>query len=196
MSLLQPPVNQHPGGALTGMSIAALLAWLAVERLYLNTQRANLLAQAGLLANALRSEAPPPAELSPYSQLSNTLPGIHTRVIDAQGAVVIDLANPGEVPASNGLALPQLAQNETGLVTPQELMSRPEIAQAWLGQPATAIRRGGAEGGRRVLYAAAPVASNEGNVVNRHWQHRCRIRSGSLPAAVRWQSLRQGWCCP
>ena len=38
------------------MGIVAPLAWLAVERLYLNTQTANLLAQAELVASALRPQ--------------------------------------------------------------------------------------------------------------------------------------------
>jgi len=40
---------------LVGMGLAALLAWLSVERLYLDAQKANLLAQAQLVASALRS---------------------------------------------------------------------------------------------------------------------------------------------
>jgi len=174
---------------LIGMSIVTSLAWLAVERLYLNTQSANLLAQAQLVAAALCTEAPLVDNPVPYAQLSNVLPGIHTRVIDTQGAVVIDLSAPGQLSAPSGLSLPQLAQNATGLVTPEELMSRPEIAQARLGQPATAIRRVDVAGGRRVLYAAAPVFSGDGNMVqivylatplpDTQWT--------ALPVAVRWQ---------
>ena len=174
---------------LIGMSIVTSLAWLAVERLYLNTQSANLLAQAQLVAAALRTEAPLVDNPVPYAQLSNVLPGIHTRVIDTQGAVVIDLSAPGQLSAPSGLSLPQLAQNAAGLVTPEELMSRPEIAQARLGQPATAIRRVDVAGGRRVLYAAAPVFSGDGNMVqivylatplpDTQWT--------ALPVAVRWQ---------
>jgi len=150
---------------LIGMGIAATLAWLAVERLYLNTQQSNLLAQAQLLASALGSEIPPVTESSPYSQISNVTPGIHTRVIDSQGAVLIDLASAGAEISTGGLDLPQLAQNEAGLVTPQELMNRPEIAQAWQGNPATAIRRVELADGNRVLYAAAPVVSSQGEVI-------------------------------
>jgi signal transduction histidine kinase len=74
-------------------------------------------------------------------------------------------------------------------VTPEELVSRPEIAQARLGQPATAIRRVDVAGGRRVLYAAAPVLSGDGSVLqivylatplpDTQWS--------ALPVAVRWQ---------
>ena len=56
--------------------------------------------------------------------------------------------------------MPRLAQNAAGLVTADELLSRPEIAQALRGQSATAIRRVEAAGGRRVLYAAAPVSGS------------------------------------
>ena len=78
---------------LVGMGLIAPLAWLAMERLYLNTQSANLLAQAQLVAAALHSETVSPSgATSPYSQASNALPGIHTRLIDAQGGAVIDLS--------------------------------------------------------------------------------------------------------
>ena len=150
---------------LTGMGIGIPLAWLASERLYLNAQRENLLAQARLLAASLGSEAPLVNNSVPYSQASNVLPGIHTRVIDPQGAVVIDLTAPEGASGSSNVALPQLAQNASGLVTSEELVGRPEIAQARLGQPATAIRRVDVAGGRRVLYAAVPVFSGEGDVL-------------------------------
>jgi two-component system OmpR family sensor kinase len=149
---------------LTGMAIVIPLAWLAVERLYLNAQRNNLLAQAKLVAAALRTATPPDASTAPYTQTSNVLPGIHTRVIDPMGAVVIDLTAPEGLLEPSGLSLPQLAQNASGRVTPEELVGRPEIAQARLGQPATAIRRVEMAGGRRVLYAAAPVLSGDGSV--------------------------------
>jgi signal transduction histidine kinase len=174
---------------LIGMAIAILLAWLAVERLYLNAQRDNLLAQAKLVAAALGNEAPPEAGSAPYSQAANVLPGIHTRVIDPMGAVVIDLTASEGLLEPTGLSLPQLAQNASGQVTPEELVSRPEIAQARLGQPATAIRRVDVAGGRRVLYAAAPVLSAEGSVLqivylatplpDTQWS--------ALPVEVRWQ---------
>ncbi len=174
---------------LIGMGIVAPLAWLAVEQLYLNTQSANLLAQAELVAAALQAQTPPAEHPAPYAQTTNVLPGIHTRVIDAQGAVVIDMAAPGQPVLSTGLALPELAQNAAGLVTADELISRPEIAQARSGQPASAIRRVEVAGGRRVLYAAAPVFSSTGEVVqivylatplpDTQWT--------SLPVRLRWQ---------
>ena len=60
---------------LVGMAIITPLAWLAVERLYLNTQSASLLAQAQLVAAALGNETPAPADPIPYSQTSNTVAG-------------------------------------------------------------------------------------------------------------------------
>lgn len=188
---------------LVAMAGVIPLAWLAVERLYLSTQADNLLAQARLVASALQSTAlegtlqsssPPTSGPSAYSQLSNALPGIHTRVIDPQGGAVIDLASGFGDPAAGsdptaGLALPQLAQNAAGLVTPAELLARPEIVAALQGQPASAIRRVEAAGGKRVLYVAAPVLDGEGRPVqivylatplpDTQW--------AALPAAVRWQ---------
>ncbi len=171
------------------MAIVIPLAWLAVERLYLNTQSASLLAQAQLVASALQSDPLQAASPVPYSQSANVLPGIHTRVIEAQGGVVIDLAAPDPLPEETALSMPSLTQNAAGLVTAQELLSRPEIAQAQAGQPATAVRRVSAAGGRRVLYAAAPVVTREGVVTqivylatplpDTQW--------AALPAAVRWQ---------
>jgi signal transduction histidine kinase len=176
---------------LIGMGIVLPLAWLAVERLYLNTQRDNLLVQAQLAAAALGSEALPAARPGLYSQTSNVLPGIHTRVIDPLGAVVIDLTAAEGSLDSSSLALPQLAQNAAGVVTAEELASRPEIAQARQGKPATAIRRVEVAEGRRVLYAAAPVLSADGNVLqivylatplpDTQWS--------AFPLAVRWQFL-------
>ena len=174
---------------LIGMGIVFPLAWLAVERLYINSQRDNLLAQAQLVAAALHSEVPGDASPVPYTQASNLLPGIHTRVIDPLGAVVIDLAVPERSLGQSGLPLPQLAQNASGMVAPEELLNRPEIAQARLGQPATAIRRVSVTGGGQVLYAAAPVLSGGGNVLqivylamplpDTQWS--------AFPIEVRWQ---------
>jgi signal transduction histidine kinase len=174
---------------LVGVGLVIPLAWLAVERLYLNAQEENLLAQAQLVAAALGSQVPPATSPGSYTQLSNVLPGIHTRVIDPLGAVVIDLTAPEQSLQPSALTMPQLAQNASGLVTPAELVSRPEIAQARLGQPATAIRRVEVAGGQRVLYAAAPVLSGDGNVLqivylatplpDTQWN--------AFPIAVRWQ---------
>jgi signal transduction histidine kinase len=175
---------------LVGMGIIAPLAWLAVENLYLNTQSASLIAQAQLVASALRSETPASAQPVPYSQMSNTLPGIHTRIIDAEGAVVIDMAAiPAQFSSTSLVSLPQLAQNASGVVTADELLNRPEIAQARSGQPATAIRRIEAAGGQRVLYAAAPVLSNSGEVLQIVYLATPLpdTQLTALPEPVRWQ---------
>ena len=174
---------------LIAMGIVIPLAWLAVERLYVNSQRENLLAQAQLVAATLGSEAPQITEVNPYSQASNVLPGIHTRVIDPMGAVVIDLTGDEQSVGTANLTMPLLAQNASGFVTSEDLVSRPEIAQARLGQPATAIRRVDLAEGRRVLYAAAPVFSEDGMVLqivylatplpDTQWS--------ALPITVRWQ---------
>ena len=144
---------------LFGMGLAAALSWRAVESLYLETQRENLLAQANLTAAALRDspgfstgqEQPLPALAQPYSQTTNALPGIHTRLLSDQGVVI-------QLPLSQAVAPP--AENSVP-VSPEELRQRPEIVQAMQGQPATAIRT---VTNRRVLYAAAPVLDDAGAV--------------------------------
>ncbi len=167
----------------------ALLAWLAVEQLYRGTQSANLLAQAQLIAAALRTSPLPAFQPDPYSQLSNTSTGIHSRVIDAQSAAVIDLALAGQNAPPGAMSLPQLAQNAAGNVSQEELFARPEIQQARQGQAATAIRRVDVAGGKPVLYAAAPVTAADGTVAqivylatplpDTTWT--------ALPLALRWQ---------
>jgi len=151
---------------LTGMLVIAPLAWFAVERLYQSTERANLLAQAQLIAAAIGGVDTPvdPGSAVPYSQTTNVIPGIHTRILDAQGAAVIDLVGSPLPAAGSPVPLPGLAQNAAGAVTPAELLARPEIAQARQGEATTAIRRVEVAGGRPVLYAAAPVVAADGTV--------------------------------
>ena len=144
---------------LLGMGLAAALAWAAVGSLYLETQRQNLLAQASLTAEALQDAPLPNLPSQPYSQTSNAQPGIHTRLIGGQGAVIVSLPLPaGETPVQVPFA------ENAGSVTPAELLQRPEIQQALQGQPATAIRRVASAGNRGVLYAAAPVLAADGSV--------------------------------
>jgi signal transduction histidine kinase len=150
----------HLAVVLIGMAAAAALAWLAAEQLYLDGQRANLLAQARLVAAAL-DDTPLPAAGEPYLQTTNAAPGIHTRVIDPAGGTV--LAFTAGPTGSSAVDLPPaLAQNATGSIAPGELFARSEIAAALGGQPATAIRRLDLPGSPRVLYAAAPVRSSAG----------------------------------
>jgi signal transduction histidine kinase len=135
---------------LLGMGLAAALSWRAVENLYIDTQRENLLAQAKLSAAALRGQ-PLPSNVQPYSQMSNVAPGIHSRLLSDQGVVI-------QMPLSQTFAPP--AENYAP-VSAEELRQRPEISQAMQGQPASAIR---AVQNRRVLYAAAPILDNAGTV--------------------------------
>ena len=149
------------GVLLFGMSLVALLTWLAVEQLYLSTQRENLLAQAQLTASALQGTSFIDVPVEPYSQTSNIQPGIHTRLLGEQGAVVVTLPlasgdNPIQVP---------LAENAAS-VSPDNLLQRPEIQSALNGIPATAIRRVASANNRRVLYAAAPVFDLDLNINN------------------------------
>jgi signal transduction histidine kinase len=141
---------------LLGMGLAGFLAWLAVEAQYLDTQRENLLAQAQISAAALGGLPLPSASSESYSQSSNLAPGIHTRVLGKQGAVVIGLplVSQPAPPAENSI-----------LLSPDELLARPEIAQALRGQTATAIRTIPAGQNRRVLYAAAPILADNGSVI-------------------------------
>src|SRR3989304_5143666 len=77
-----------------GMGLAFILAWRSVESLYLETQSENLLAQAQLTAAALQGQPLPDIPAEPYSQSANILPGIHTRVLGDQGAVIIGIPLP------------------------------------------------------------------------------------------------------
>ena len=139
-----------------GMTLAGTLAWLAVERLYVNSQRENLLAQARLMAAALQGSTIPAQPAQPYSQTSNVAPGIHTRLLSEGGAVVLGL------PLSDTSAQAPAAEQYASIPT-SELVQRPEIDSALRGNPTTAIRR--VLGDRRVLYAAAPVYG-ENNQIN------------------------------
>jgi two-component system sensor histidine kinase BaeS len=139
---------------LIGMGLAAALAWVAVERLYLATQRENLLAQAQLTAAAIQDISLPIEPADPYLQTSNVQPGIHTRLLSDQGAVLVG----PEISTTETLVQVPLAEN-TSFVPSDELLQRTEIQQALQGKAATAVRRVASAGGRRVLYAAAPVQS-------------------------------------
>jgi two-component system, OmpR family, sensor histidine kinase BaeS len=170
---------------LVGMAVVTPLAWLAVERLYLGAERANLLAQARLIASGLSGSSSPSAAVlpwsspEPYSQTANVAPGIHTRVIDARGVVVIDLASAASPDA--GLDLPSLIQ-DAGRVTPAELLARPEVQQALGGSAAAAVRRVPQAANQPVLYAAAPVLDGSGAVT------RIVYLAAPLPD-MRWSAL-------
>ncbi len=141
-----------------GMGLAGILFWRAAEKLYLDTQRENLLAQAALMAASLHGQSLPEMQVEPYMQTSNVMPGLHTRVLSSQGAVVITLPIVEDtitimMPEAEGFAA----------VTPDELLTRPEIISAKNGTAATEIRSV-LEERRRVLYAAAPVYANDGSL--------------------------------
>jgi signal transduction histidine kinase len=137
---------------LIGMGLAGGLSWLAVEELYLNTQRENLLAQARLTASALQGAPLPVEPAEAYMQTANIAPGIHTRMLGDQGAVLVGL------PLSTGVdAVPVPSAENRGFVRPEDLIKRPEIQSALAGQAETAVRRVLSAEGNRVLYAAAPV---------------------------------------
>ncbi|MFZ5819076.1 MAG: ATP-binding protein [Chloroflexota bacterium] len=137
-----------------GMTLAAALTWQAVSNLYIATQRDNLLAQAELIAAALQGQ-PLPENPQPYSQASNVAPGIHTRLLTDNGAVVVGL------PLADGFVQPPLAE-QTASIPTSDLLQRPEIDSALQGAPTTSIRR--VLGNQRVLYAAAPIQADDGHI--------------------------------
>ncbi|MBN1537224.1 MAG: HAMP domain-containing protein [Anaerolineales bacterium] len=144
---------------LLGMTLAALLAWKSVESLYLQTQQENLLAQAEITAAALQGQPLPITLEEPYYQTTNVMPGIHSRILGEQGAVILSLPISEE---NTQLQAPP-AENQS-YISPEELLARPEIEQALKGQSATAVRRVASAENRRVLYAAAPIQTFDGNV--------------------------------
>jgi signal transduction histidine kinase len=144
---------------LLGMSLAGVLGWLTVERLFLENLSENLLAQASLAAAALQDLPLPAGVYEPYAQSANLLPGIHARLLGDQGGVAFSLP----ILADSAPVQAPLAEN-TGFVASSELRQRPEIQSALQGEPASAVRRVRAAGNRRVLYAAAPVYSEWGEI--------------------------------
>ena len=170
---------------LLAMGITAALAWSALDRAFLDVLRQNLLAQARRVAQTVEAgetgdlitpdtgAAPPAPE--PYSQAANVLPGYHTRVVDDEGVVVLDLAAADALTVSETLTSPpltryrELASNlgipptdERGQSTLTPLLSRPEVQSALGGEPATAVRSYDWAPQRRILYAAYPIRSPEG----------------------------------
>ena len=142
-------------GLILGMSLAGVLAWMAVEHLYVNTQRENLLAQARIMATALHGAELPAGPIQPYSQTSNVVPGIHTRLLSEGGAVIVGLPVAGDFTQAP-------AAEQYAFIPTSELIQRPEIDSALKGTPATATRR--VLDNQPVLYAAAPVYSESGDI--------------------------------
>lgn len=144
-----------------GMILAGSLTWLAVENLYLTTQRENLMAQARLTAAGLIGNSAINPNPDSYTQTINISPGIHTRLLSESGAVVVG------VPILEGEEFLQVPPSEDpGYVAAEELLLRPEIQSALEGEAATAVRLVEALHDERVLYAAAPVRNEEGQVTN------------------------------
>lgn len=162
---------------LIGMGLATSLAWRVVEGLYINTQCENLLAQAELTAASLQDLPISEQPAEPYSQYFNTLPGLHTRLLDEQGAIAVSLP----LTIDNISIQAPLAENSS-FIPAKELLQRPEIQQAQQGNPATAIRRVPSTGNRRVLYAAAPVLSD--NEISGIVYLATPLPSASLPAGA------------
>ena len=170
---------------LLAMGIAAGLAWSALDRAFLDVLRGNLLAQARLVAQTVEAggtgdvvaETQPVPD--PYSQATNLLPGYHTRVIDDEGAIILDLAAT-EAPTDETLPSPpidfysELAKNlgispsdvRSRDTTTTNLLDRAEIQSAMAGEPATAVRSYDWAPQRRIMYAAYPVCLAEGGVVS------------------------------
>jgi signal transduction histidine kinase len=120
-----------------------------------------------------------PADLVPeYSQFANVMPGYHARVIDEKGVVVLEAETvlPAAEDPLSSLLPSRYGRLATNLdVWPEEtssrdtsvpLSSRPEIQSALAGEPGTAVRAYSWAPQRRVLYAAYPIHSSEGDIVS------------------------------
>lgn len=141
-----------------GMLLAGGLSWAVVEAMYRTTQAENLLAQARSLADSLAVAGLPQEVIGQpqgYVQTTNALPGIHTRLLDERGGVVLNLLTEQDE------LLPVPEAERVQWVSAAELRLRPEVASALRGQAATAVRR---VNGRRVVYAAAPVQDERGTL--------------------------------
>jgi two-component system sensor histidine kinase BaeS len=137
------------------------------------------LAQAKLIAASVQDLPLPTLPAEPYSQTSNVVPGIHTRLIGESGAVLVGLPLADEM-----IQLPPAEQAAS--IPPSDLIQRPEIESALTGIPATAVRR--VLGNQKVLYAAAPVQNSTGEVVGIIYIA-TPLPSSGLPVSLIWQLL-------
>ena len=168
---------------LVGMGLAAVLTWLTVERFFLNSQRENLLAQARLTANALQGESLP-ENPEPYNQTMNVAPGIHSRLLWEQDAVVLGL------PIMEDSVLQQVPSAEqSGFVPAEDLILRPEIDSALNGVPATAVRQVASAENQRVLYAAAPIYTSDDGLISGIVYLATPLPAGGLPIDIILQLL-------
>jgi signal transduction histidine kinase len=139
---------------LLGMGLASLLVWRLVEQQYLAVETENLLTQAQVYAGSITPADLAEFSLGGYSQTSNVMPGIHTRVLTSNGGVAI------LYPFAQDMVAAPPAEQSTA-ITVADLSARVEIKQALSGRASSAIR---VVSGRRVLYAAAPVTAADGQV--------------------------------
>jgi HAMP domain-containing protein len=165
---------------LLAMGIATLLAWSALDRAFLDVLRENLLAQARRVAQTVEADGiSAGAQPIPYSQVANVLPGYHTRVIDDQGVVILGLSTTDVYTTSaefqsfslsdydelaSNLGISRLDIRSRSDAPADDLLGRSEIQSALRGEPATAVRSYNWTAQRRILYAAYPIHSPDGNV--------------------------------
>jgi len=170
---------------LLAMGVAAGLAWVALDRAFLDVLRENLLAQARAVAQVVEAGGADDITTAGvigegyYSQSANALPGYHTRVVDEEGVVILDLATadaeaqdeaPSTLPPdqygrllSNFDIRTEDARDRRVAIS---LSERSEIQSALAGEPATVVRAYSWAPDRRVLYAAYPVRSSDDSVVS------------------------------
>ena len=142
---------------LVGMGLAGFLFWRTAERLYIDSQTENLLAQARLIASAPDVLSSQMGLMDVYSPTSNVAPGIHTRVLSNEGAVLIGL------PITPDTAMQMSMSEHYGIVSPEILLQREEIIAAMQGEEASAIRKVLPEN-RRVMYVAVPYFAESGEL--------------------------------
>jgi signal transduction histidine kinase len=163
---------------LLAMGVAALLAWAALDRAFLDVLRENLLAQAQRVAQVVEAGGADDITTAgviggEYSQSANVLPGYHTRVVDEEGVVILDMATADTEAQEEATSILPPAQYERllsnfdiragdarGQAVTVPLAERPEIQSALAGEPSTAVRAYSWAPDRRVLYAAYPVRSS------------------------------------
>ena len=175
---------------LLAMGVAAGLAWAALDRAFLDVLRENLLAQAQRVAQVVEAGGADDiittagfiggeSVAREYWQSANVLPGYHTRVVDEEDVVILDLAA-ADTEAQEE-ALSTLPPEQYGRLLSNfdirtedardrrvaiSLSERSEIQSALAGEPATAVRAYSWAPDRRVLYAAYPVRSSDDSVVS------------------------------
>ncbi len=168
------------------MLTATGITWLAVEDLYVTTQRENLQAQAERVAKTLPRDTPAMRMDASAAQSQNALPGIATRVLDADGSLLLDgPALVAESPLTR-------ASGYTPPAGPESFAARGEIQRALRGQAATEIRVSPVDASRRVIFAAAPVPSTDSIVHQIVYLSTPLPQTGTLISALRTQLIGAG----